>query len=83
MGQYALENDPHPWLLLLAERALSRDYPCKMWSSKTLYLTDSRARAIIHYCMLSEIVLGSTILFTTENLKKKTITPSAHVIYLL
>ena len=29
--------------LLLAERALSRDYIVKMWSSKTLYLTASRA----------------------------------------
>ena len=27
--------------LLLAERAISTDYPCKMWSSETLYLTAS------------------------------------------
>ena len=39
-------------ILLLAERALSRDYPCKMWSSETLYLTASRAGAIIHYSLL-------------------------------
>ena len=50
-GHSTLEMDYHP-LLLLAERALSRDYPCKIWSSETLYLSDSRARAIIHYSLL-------------------------------
>ena len=56
--------------LLLAERALSRDYPCKCGLQKH-YLTASRARAIIHYCMFSKIVLGSTILFLTENFKRQ------------
>ena len=37
----------HQRILLLAERALSRDYSVKMWSSKTLYLTASRAEG--HY----------------------------------
>ena len=61
---------------LLAECALSRDYSVKIWSSKTLHLTPSRAAVIIYYCMLSEIVLGYTILFLT----KKIITLNAQVI---
>ena len=40
---YSEEDKP----LLLAERAISRDYLVKMWSSKMLYLTASRAEG--HY----------------------------------
>ena len=30
--------------LLLVERALSRDFPCKMWSSENQYLTASQSK---------------------------------------